>query len=313
MVLGGASVSFTEAGQLETLFPGIDYFIRGYAENALTKLVESAGRVTATGVHIAGRRDQREFATVDMATLASPYLGTQPIPIGPDGFLWWETVRGCPFRCAFCQHSGPGPAGACAQMPISRLQQEIEAFATAGVRDIKIIDPCFNFPHSHHLAVLSLLARLPTLERLVMEARFEYVEERFVSQVACLGGELEFGIQTIVPMEEEAIRRSNNQQKIQEAVRLLHRYDAGFTISLIYGLPHQTPASFQQTIDYAQSLEPTAINAFPLALYRGSRLERDREVWELTVKDKGLPLVISSNSFTREDYQHMEEMAQSLR
>jgi len=41
IVLGGPSISFTDAGQLETNFPGADYFIRGYAEAALVQLVAS--------------------------------------------------------------------------------------------------------------------------------------------------------------------------------------------------------------------------------------------------------------------------------
>ncbi len=312
VVVGGPSVSFTGPGELEALFPGVDYFIRGYAENALTALVGSAGQVIPLGVHRAGTPDQHHVAEVDMTTLASPFLDPKRMPIGSDGFIWWETKRSCPFRCAFCQHFQAGPTSRGLQIPLQRLHREVKAFAEHGVRDVKIIDPCFNTPGTHYLDVLRLLARWATLDRLVMEARFECVDEPFASLVAQLNGELEFGLQTVVREEEVAIRRVNDRKKVEAAAALLHRHGTQFTISLIYGLPHQTPASFQKTIDYARSLGPKDIVAFPLGLYRGSALERHKERWAFEVEEGELPLVVASNSFTWEDYQQMAAMAAGL-
>ncbi len=312
IVLGGPSVSFAAKGDLEGLFPGVDYFIRGYGEQAMTELVSSGGTSLPTGVHRAGLTDFGLFASANLTTLPSPILAPRRRPIGPHGFIWWETKRSCPFRCAFCQHFAAGGRPQCPQFPLSRLRAEVEVLADESVRHMKVIDPCFNDPRTHYKEAMALLGQVPTLETLAMEAHFHYVDEDFAMRSAQLGATLEFGLQTIIPEEERAIRRINDKAKAEKAARMLRNHAVRFTISLIYGLPLQKPESFQRTIDYARSLGPDQILAFPLGLYRGSGLEREKEKWGLIVENKGLPLVVSSNSFTRDDYYRMEEMANAL-
>lgn len=120
IVLGGPQVTYTSphsAQTLESLYPEADLFVRGYGEPALLQLAteadlwgEGAGleaRRRAAGVHLAGRCDSGAMAQVALQELESPLLsGLLP----PQCFLRWELQRGCPYRCAFCQHRCLGRA-----------------------------------------------------------------------------------------------------------------------------------------------------------------------------------------------------------
>ena len=106
IILGGPQISYSGAG-LDGLYPEADAFVRGYGETALVELVADHRRVDIPGVHWAGTKDRLAQAAVDLESLPSPWL-TGTLPLAGQGFVRWETQRGCPFRCAFCQHREPG-------------------------------------------------------------------------------------------------------------------------------------------------------------------------------------------------------------
>ena len=106
IILGGPQISNGEEG-LEKLYPEADVFIRGYGEMALTRLVQSSKKQDITGVHWAGEIDKNQQAMVNLEQLLSPWLNNE-ISLQNQPFIRWETQRGCPFACNFCQHKEPG-------------------------------------------------------------------------------------------------------------------------------------------------------------------------------------------------------------
>jgi radical SAM superfamily enzyme YgiQ (UPF0313 family) len=56
------------------------------------------------GVKYAGEPFFGKSANVNLEALPSVYLENI---IKPQRFIRWETQRGCPFRCSFCQHKEP--------------------------------------------------------------------------------------------------------------------------------------------------------------------------------------------------------------
>jgi hypothetical protein len=57
------------------------------------------------GIHIAGTTDLGRKADHDLLTLPSPYLLETAVL---QSSIRWETQRGCPSKCSFCQHREPG-------------------------------------------------------------------------------------------------------------------------------------------------------------------------------------------------------------
>ena len=308
IVMGGPSISYTRAGQLEGLFPGVDYFIRGYGEEALVALMR--GHTNANGIHVAECQDRCTIAIPEMESLASPWT-TPALLVGPGGSAWWETKRGCPFRCSFCQHCEPGPLMKRREFQLKRLRREARQMVVAGVRHLKVIDPVFNEPGTHYTDVPGILREEGYAGTIALEARFEYVKEEFVELCAAMHIRPEFGLQTIVPSEEKAINRRNNLPKVVEAAALLREYNVPFMTSVMYGLPLQTPASFKTTLEFAQQLG-AEVQAYRLGIYRGTKLYEEAGKWGLRSAQSGLPMIVSTSASSASDLTVMEEMAFEL-
>ena len=309
IILGGPQISYTGAG-VDQLYPGADVFVRGYGEQALVELARSGDRGPIVGVHYAGTPDQVEQAAVDLPAVPSPFL-TGAIPLAGQRFVRWETQRGCPFRCAFCQHREAGARLVRSTLAEERIFREIDRFCDAGVDDIAVLDPIFN-ASPHAVAALKRFAARNFRGRLSLQCRAEMTTLGFLDAAEALDVQLEFGLQTIHGREGTAIRRSNNIPKVDEVLRDVRRRGLRHEVSLIFGLPEQTLASFVETVRWCLERQVPVIKAFPLLLLRGTELDRDREAWGLIEDGGAMPMVIASNTFTEVDWQAMAQISAAL-
>lgn len=74
VILGGPQISHVKNG-LEKFYPQADVFIRGYAEDAMVKLMMTPSlQPKFKGIHYAGQVDEGLSVMVDLEELPSPYL-----------------------------------------------------------------------------------------------------------------------------------------------------------------------------------------------------------------------------------------------
>ncbi|MEZ4325004.1 MAG: B12-binding domain-containing radical SAM protein [Polyangiales bacterium] len=310
IIVGGPQVSYASEG-LEQLYPEADAFIRGYGEHALTELASTAERRDIPGVHLRGELDRGAQAKVDLESLPSPWLGSI-VNVPASGFVRWETQRGCPFRCAFCQHREAGARLPRRTLSRTRIQEEIDMFCDLGVTDIAVLDPIFNLgPHA--VEVLERFATRGFRGRLSLQCRAEGMRPEFLDAAAQLNVCLEFGLQTIHEDEGRAVDRRNDIARVDRTLAAVRERGIAHEVSLIFGLPHQTLASFQESVDWCLERRVPVLKAFPLLLLRGTALERDRARWGLCATDGEMPLVTHSNTFTHEDWRQMARLSDALR
>lgn len=304
IVLGGPQITYAGPG-VDALYPDASLFVRGYGEDALASLfAPQASAVLPPGVTAAGRDDPVRFAPVDLASLESPVVTGL---LSPGAFQRWETQRGCLFRCSFCQH--PGGIGRVESFAVSRIEAEAAWFAATGTEEIAIQDPIFN-SRPGWLGPLRSLESNGYRGRVSMQLRpelFGHPDDflRLQSSQRC---KLEFGLQTTQTEEMQFIDRKNILARCDAVFGALKAAGCYVEISLIYGLPGQTVASFQRSLDYARR-HATAVRAFPLLLLRGTPLYDLRMELGLVEDDSIIPRVVSSPTFTRVDHSRMEELA----
>ena len=306
IVLGGPQISYAPAG-IDQIYADADMFVRGYGEVALVQLLR--GEHPAHGVTWRGSDDARTRADVDLASLPSPYLNGV---LHVSDFVRWETQRGCPYSCAFCQHMESGAKLRLRKLDPARIKAEIGFFVAHGVKDIAVLDPVFNDDPEHAVSVLRHFAATGYQGRLSLQCRFESVTQEFFEACQSLNVRLEFGLQTTQRAEMKAIRRTNNLAKVEAVIAELHRRRIDFEVSLIYGLPEQTLESFKASVDWCVERGVPLVRAFPLMLLRGTPLERDRARWGLVENDEPIPLVVQSNTFSRADWDAMRDIAAEL-
>ena len=309
---------------IEQYYPEAHVFIRGYAEEALTKLMLSQEEYPIIkGIHYAGKPSLGGSAIAELTQLPSPFL-TGTIP--PQSFIRWETQRGCPFSCSFCQHKEADPSKKRREFAKDRITQEIDWIASSMVKDIAVLDPTFN-SGENYLHVLRQLVEKRFSGKISLQCRTEMVKPEFLDLVEELNrfGKvvLEFGLQTIHKEEMRIIQRPNNLTKIKTILPEVVRRGIETEISLIFGLPKQTVQSFQETIDFCKSYGVSKVCAFPLMLLRGTELyDRKKELDLVESTDmnfpkipriqEGIPHVVASPSFTVDEWLKMGEMAEAL-
>ncbi len=97
---------------------------------------------------------------------------------------------------------------------------------------------------------------------------------------------LSLGVQSLVDSELRLLHRRHNAAHVRQAVHLLR--DAGITnlsLDLMYGLPTQTLASWEYSIDEVLKLRPQHISAYNLSVEPGTRLHTLVQKGELTPCD----------------------------
>jgi radical SAM superfamily enzyme YgiQ (UPF0313 family) len=310
IILGGPQISYAGPG-IDRAYPDADVFVRGYGENALLALACKPGRPAIRGVHYAGEPDRAEQAEVDLDELPSPLLdGT--IPLLSQKLIRWETQRGCPFRCSFCQHREAGARLTRRDIASGRVWEEVDLLGATQPARISVLDPIFN-TGPRATAILERLSANGFRGRLSLQCRAEYVDLPFLEAARKLDVCLEFGLQTIHDAEGKAVHRRNSMPGVEEALAQVRARGIDHEITLIFGLPHQTLASFQETVRWCLERRVPVIKAFPLMLLRGTELERDRDHWDLIEDGEEMPVVVASSTFTRWDWHAMSRISEALR
>jgi len=307
IVLGGPQISYAARG-VDARYPGADVFVRGPGESALRRIVTTRDRLRIEGVHYAGETDHARQAPSPFLDAPSPWLNGGA-SLGRNSRISWESQRGCPFRCTFCQHRQPDRKAPVTLASYDRIDAEIEFFCRAGVRRISVVDPVFNLYQAHALHVLKRVGAHGFTGELSLQCRAELITPEFLDVAQALDVTLEFGLQSIQPREYLAVGRPNHMRRVKEVLLEVGRRGIRYEVSLIYGLPEQTPASFASSIRWCEDLAVPHIKAYPLLLLRGTPLAATRETWGLEVAPRELPIVVRSKSFTQEDWQVMHRRA----
>lgn len=330
VVLGGPQVTYApviEPFFLASQYPCADGFIRGHGEEPLRRLL--MGECAPLGYTSRDEFDLGLQSKGGFTSSPSPFLtGWMPA----QRFLRWETQRGCPFSCSFCQHKDSSNR----RIPLDRdrIFEECDWMVMQSkegpLRDLAIVDPTFNSGPQY----LEILTKLSGYKgKLSLQCRLEMMSDSLVRAVLDLSRTanvvLEFGIQTIHSNEQRLIERPSNAKSIERWLSILNENGIPYEMSFIYGLPEQTLDSFRRTLEWAEqkcsghSSSKAIARFWPLMLLRGTQLHHRRhELGLLTTKalqvdisgrvGSSIPHVIASHTFTFDDWLVMNEEAERV-
>lgn len=308
IILGGPQISFLESG-FKTTYPDADIFICGDGEEALKRVMVEHGNIDFPGVYYGDVPTRTGQVLCDLNKLPSPWL-REDCPIDSRSNIRWETMRGCPFKCNFCQHRGK-KAGV-RYFPIERILSEIELFCIRKVSSIAVLDPVFNLNHKRAIKILKAFAERKFEGHISLQCRAELVTDEFLELARRLNVTLEYGLQTIHGDEGVAIKRINDITKVERALLKTRLLGIKHEVSVMFGLPNQTQQSFGQTVEWCLNREVPVIKAFPLMLLKGTELAQCASDWDLEESDNTIPWVKSSKTFTVKDWRKMNAISSAL-
>ncbi len=308
IVLGGYQISYTNRPeQLFQEYPEADIYIKGYAEKSLLEAI------------LMPRPIEKKIlkSEVTFSQIPSVYL-TGEFPIEQNTkMIRWETQRGCPYVCTFCAHRDL-EKGKVYKHELDKIFEELAFFKEKNVQKVNVLDPIFN-GGKNAVLILEEIARLQMNTIFSFQVRFENLKNalgrKFLDLAEKININLEFGLQTVVEKEFYAIERPNNLKVVEETIKELNAKGISYEISMIYGLPYQTLESFQFGIDWLLQRNAENILAFPLMLLKGTKLYEQKEQFgfvEKVLGDFNIPTVVSSNSFSENEWWLMKEIAGEL-
>ena len=244
----------------------------------------------------------------DLALLPSPFLDETLDPKGYTGMLW-ELSRGCPFKCDFCYESR-GTSGI-RRFPIDRIRSELKLFQKAGVKEVFVLDPTFNFNKKTAKEILKLIINEAPEIYFFFEVRAEFVDKEMAILFASINATLQIGIQSASNDVLKNINRTINKDSFAYRILTLHKAGAVYGFDLIYGLPGDTLDGFCKSIDFAMGLVPNHIDIFPLTVLPGTRLHETADGLGLEHEPDNPYRAICTPEFSKEDMAHAEEIAQA--
>ncbi len=129
---------------------------------------------------------------------------------------------------------------------------------------------------------------LTNTEEITIEVNPDDVNDEWVRQIKdCTPiDRISIGVQSFNDDELKMINRRHNAYKACKAIEIISQHFDNFSIDLIYGLPLQTPESWQASINKAMAYRPKHISAYALSIENGTPLAKMVSEGKTTVPDE---------------------------
>ncbi|TMM10671.1 MAG: B12-binding domain-containing radical SAM protein [Actinobacteria bacterium] len=265
VVLGGVHPTLFDAFVLGTT--GADYVVRGEAESALRvlcRVLEGDGQL--------GEVPNLSWRTADGGIARSPVgpkiaaeaLACHPLPaydrlpMGVYKSLAVESSRGCGFDCSFC--STPyrrSWRGVPPEAFVDRLESLLPFLDRTRLRTVHVVDDEFSMNRRRATSIARLLDRRRLRARLIYDSRADdLLEPGFVEAIAPHTYQFLVGAECGYDEGLRRIGKRTTTAMLIEAAGVLARYGlAGRAeFSFILGLPWESVAEVERTLDFAAAL-----------------------------------------------------------
>lgn len=319
--LGGPEVSY-RAEEVLAEFPQVTGIMSGEGEYTFYKLAE----FYCEGYSDVGLELQNipGIVTRDFNTGAPQVLDLADIPFWyADGDLlkeefqnrivYYETSRGCPFRCSYCLSSIDKQVRF---RPMDMVKRELDFFLENKVPQVKFIDRTFNCKHSHAMEIWQYIHEQDNgITNFHFEIAADIItaeELELLSKLRPGQVQLEIGVQTTNGQTLEEIRRVTDMDKLKVNVAQLREFrNIHLHLDLIVGLPFEDKASFINSFNEVYAMKPDDLQLGFLKVLSGSYIGEKTEEYGIVYESNPPYEVLSTNWISYEDViglKRVEEM-----
>jgi hypothetical protein len=304
---------------------GFDVIVLGEGEITFTELLDCVSRDEWIGVaglafllsdgavhRTASRPRETELDRFPSALDVLPLRGEDGRPLYLRAA--YETSRGCPYRCAFCEW-GTGAIGTkMHQFSLGRIRRDLERLIEGGIEDIWFCDSNFGALRQDiaKAEIVVDLRRRSGYPRTFATSWSKNHNRRVQDIVRLLhrNGLLwhyHLALQTLTPKALELSHRTNMRANDYEpVVRALAAEGVPVAAELIWGLPGDSFDSFEANLDQLMRVFPN-LNIFGYTLLPGTEFYDRRDEYRIEAvpvagygKAKG-EYVVGCHTFTRDE------------
>ena len=281
VIAGGLHPTFSPAAVLAA--PGFDYVCLGEGEAALLDLVAAleGGASTDAIANIWRRGASRPALRPPLAPLDGLPFVARDLLDEPRGTVHMTTQRGCPFPCTYCAarmynelYEGTGEYGR--RRSHENVLEELAQLREQGrLGYVIFLDDTFTI---HHPWVKEFCRRYGAEFGMPfsLHARVETVSEALLHMLAGAGcRQITYGVESgSERVRREVMRRPVTNARFAEVFRWTREAGILVTANFMLGLPGETRADLQQTLDLAEALDVLDFGYFVFYPYPGTHLFR---------------------------------------
>lgn len=301
IIFGGPEVSFDDVDYMKK-YDFIDAIMRGEGEETFKEWLVKGEDIKGITYRKNGeiiQNDDRELIH-DITSIPFPYTD-EDIENNSGKLIYYESSRGCPFRCSYCLSS---TTHSVRFRDMDVVKNELMFFVRHNVRIVKFVDRTFNADRERTCEMVKFLIDNAKNTTFHFEVAADLINDELVElfkKAPASLFQLEIGVQSTNDNTIRAIDRKTDFEMIKRAVNLVKQ--AGgvhMHLDLIAGLPFEDISSFKKSFDDVFALRPDVLQLGFLKLLRGTKIRNEEEKYGYKYNSKP-PYEILKNDFISYD------------
>ncbi|MCR5690928.1 MAG: B12-binding domain-containing radical SAM protein [Eubacterium sp.] len=318
ILVGGPEVSYNPKGFL-TENPEVDLVILGEGEVTFRDyLAHLSGQISdlSTIPGLFYRQGDSFVQTearqgMDMDDLVFPYDSLEGLE---NHILYYESIRGCPFRCSYCLSSIEKSVRI--KSP-EKTKRELDFFIRHKVPQVKFVDRTFNCNRDYAYEIWKYIGdqdngvtnfHFEIGGDLLREKDFELLKTFRPGLV-----QFEIGVQSTNPDTIKAIRRTMNLDTLRESVARVRRGgNIHQHLDLIAGLPHEDYETFRRSFNQVYAMKPDQFQLGFLKVLEGSYMKEMKEEYQAKFSSAPPYEVFSTKWLPYEDVLKLKEVEEMV-
>ena len=270
VMIGEGEVTFTEV-------------LQSYCREEPPALENIPGLVLRKGDGSVHRTPSRELT--DLSRI--PFLYEDPDRF-TNRIIYYETSRGCPFRCSYCLSSIDKRVRF---RDISLVKKELQFFLDHQVKQVKFVDRTFNCSHAHAMEIWNYIREHDNgITNFHFEIAADLLDDEELELIASLRPgaiQMEIGVQSTNPRTIQEIDRVMDVEKLAKIVSRLHAaHNVHIHLDLIAGLPYEDYDSFRKSFQDVFAMKPEQLQLGFLKVLKGSNMHRKAEEYGIVYSDQ---------------------------
>lgn len=309
IILGGPEVSYEYE---KWLLEDIEAIIKGEGEISFWQAVNRQENVLGL---VTKDKYTDTYGYTDIAyleALESPYFLSMDDDNRANRYLYFESSRGCPYRCAYCLSSLDNRVR---NFSIDYIKKQLKTLEEKTPKQVKFLDRTFNSNPERALEIASYINDLNVDTSFQFEVALEFFSPELLEFFAnTKKGKFRFevGVQSFNDETLKSIRRYQNADKLTANIRFLKQSDIVMHTDLIAGLPYEDYDSFKKSFFKLFSLKTDEIQMGILKLLKGTRLRSDCQKYAITYNELPPYEVLSTAWISKEEMDRIKLVAKVI-
>lgn len=328
--LGGPEVSYEYQGIFEEL-PEVTGIMTGEGEETFRELLQAYVEEEKAGGDWRGKLRKLQPVIPGIVTARGSFGIRKPLPMDELPFyyeeleeiekeqaghkiIYYESGRGCPFRCSYCLSSIEKQVRL---RSVDLVKRELQYFLDKKVKQVKFIDRTFNCDKEHALSIWRFLLKN---DNGVTNFHFEIAAELLGEEELELFSEmragliqLEIGVQTTNPETLRAIHRPADLNRLKMTVMSVRKFrNIHQHLDLIAGLPYEDIQSFRKSFNDVYRMGADQLQLGFLKLLKGSEMYDRAEEYGIVCQSEPPYEVLYTKWLSYEEVQELKKVEKML-